>query len=96
VVTLFEEVSDLEARRRDHIAKADSKRGEIAKLLGQLEDEEKAEQRSRKDIAEIRRREEAEQRRQESRAQGIRSSQMLPDLRESIEDLLKTTLVRRW
>jgi molecular chaperone GrpE (heat shock protein) len=73
VVTLFEEVSDLEARRRDHIAKADSKRGEIAKLLGQLEDEEKAEQRSRKDIAEIRRREEAEQRRQESRAQWKKS-----------------------
>ena len=69
-MSLFEEVSDLEARRRDHTARADAKRDEIAKLLGQLEDEEKAEQRSRKDIAEIRRREEAEQRRQESRAQG--------------------------
>ena len=68
-MSLFEEVSDLETRRRDHIAKADKKRDEIAKLLGQLEDEEKAEQRNRKDIAEIRRREEAEQRRQESRAQ---------------------------
>jgi SNF2 family DNA or RNA helicase len=69
VVGLFDEVSDLEARRREHTARADEKRGEIARLLGQLEDEEKAEQRSRKDIAEIRRREEAEQRRQESRAQ---------------------------
>lgn len=68
-MTLFEEVSDLEARRREHTARADSKRAEIAKLLGQLEDEEKAEQFSKKEIAEIRRREEAEQRRQESRAQ---------------------------
>jgi len=68
-MTLFEEVSDLEARRREHTARADAKRDEIARLLGQLEDEEKAEQRSRKDIAEIRRREDAEHRRQESHAQ---------------------------
>ena len=42
-MNFFEQVSDLEARRQRHLAVADSKRDEIAKLLGQIEDEDKAE-----------------------------------------------------
>ena len=86
-MTLFEEVSDLEARRREHTARADAKRDEIARLLGQLEDEEKAEQRSRKDIAEIRRREDAEHRRQESHAQAEQVRTDVAQLEEKYKKL---------
>jgi SNF2 family DNA or RNA helicase len=68
-MTLFEEVSDLEARRRKHLANADDKRKEIATLLGQLEDEEKSERKHKQQLADIRKAEESEQRRQESRDQ---------------------------
>jgi SNF2 family DNA or RNA helicase len=86
-VSLFEEVSDLEARRREHTARADSKRAEIARLLGQLEDEEKAEQRSKKEIAEIRKREEAEHRRQESHAQAEQVRTDVSNLEEKYRKL---------
>jgi SNF2 family DNA or RNA helicase len=86
-VTLFEDISDLETRRREHIARADAKREQIAKLLGQLEDEEKAEKRNKKEIAEIRKREESEQRRQESFAQATQVRDDVSRLEEKYRKL---------
>jgi SNF2 family DNA or RNA helicase len=65
-VTLFDEISDLETRRREHIARADSKRKEIERLIRQVEDDDKAEQGQKKQIAELRKKEEQQQRRDES------------------------------
>lgn len=69
MTTLFDEVSDLEARRAKYLSEADKKRAEIQKLIQQVSDLDKEEQQSKKEIAEIRKREQAEQRRQEARAQ---------------------------
>ena len=49
-MTLFEEVADLETRRRKHLENADKKRIQIAQLLGQIEDDDKAEQVKKKEI----------------------------------------------
>jgi len=69
-LNFFEQVSDLEARRQRHLAVADGKRDEIAKLLGQIEDEDKAEKARKKEIAQLRKQEQQEQVRQESLEQG--------------------------
>ena len=68
-MSLYQELSDLEARRQQHHKEADDKRKQIAQLIGLLAEEEKAEHKKSKEIADIRREQEAEQRRQESRAQ---------------------------
>lgn len=69
-MTLFDEVSDLEARRRQRIADAEAKRAEITKLIGGLQDDEKAEREHRRQLRELQKQEEAKQRRQESIEQG--------------------------
>lgn len=69
-MSLFAEVSELEVRRRKHLATADSKRAEIAKLLGQIQDEDKAELENKKEIARLRKQQEQEKVRQESIEQG--------------------------
>jgi len=69
-VTLFDEVSDLEARRRQKLADAEDKREQIARLIGGLQDDEKTEREHRKQVRELRKQEEAKQRRQESIEQG--------------------------
>jgi SNF2 family DNA or RNA helicase len=86
-VTLFEEISDLEARRRKHLANADDKRKEIARLLGQIEHEEKAEQAHRKKLVEVRKAEENEQRRVESREQAQQVSEDVARLEEKYREL---------
>ena len=86
-MSLFEEVSDLEARRRKHLANADDKRKEIARLLGQIEYEEKAEQTQRKKLVEIRKAEENEQRRVESREQAKQVSDDVARLEEKYREL---------
>ena len=69
-MTLFDEVSDLEARRRQKLADAEAKRKEIAKLLGGLQDDEKAEREHRRQMREVKKQQEAQQRREESIEQG--------------------------
>ena len=86
-MTLFDEISDLEARRQKHLSNANDKREQIAKLLGQIEAEEKAEQQSKKQLADIRRAEEAEQRRAESRAQANQVSADVVKLEEKYRKL---------
>jgi SNF2 family DNA or RNA helicase len=86
-VSLFEEVSDLEARRRKHLANADDKRAEIARLLGQIEYEEKAEQVQRKKLAEVRKAEEQQQRRDESLEQAGQVRDDVARLEEKYREL---------
>jgi SNF2 family DNA or RNA helicase len=86
-MTLFEEVSDLETRRRKHLANADDKRKEIARLLGQIEDDEKSEQQQRKQIADLRKAQDAEQRRAESRAQANQVRADVSNLEEKYRKL---------
>jgi SNF2 family DNA or RNA helicase len=86
-VTLFEEVADLETRRRKHLENADKKRTQIAQLLGQIEDDDKAEQVKKKEIREVRKAQENEQRRQESRAQASQVRNDVTQLEEKYRNL---------
>ena len=69
-MSVFEEISDLEARRNKHLETAEKKRTQIAKLIGQLESDEEANRAHKKQIAELKKKEEQEQLRQESVEQG--------------------------
>ena len=86
-MTLFEEVSDLETRRRRHLENADKKRIQIARLLGQIEDDDKAEQAKKKEIREVRKAQENEQRRQESRDQASQVRNDVTQLEEKYRNL---------
>jgi SNF2 family DNA or RNA helicase len=90
-VTLFDEISDLETRRREHIARADSKRKEIERLIRQVEDDDKAEQGQKKQIAELRKKEEQQQRRDESLEQ---AEQVRADV-SNLEDKYRKLAVRK-
>ena len=86
-MTLFEEVSDLETRRRRHLENADKKRIQIAQLLGQIEDDDKAERAKKKEIREVRKAQENEQRRQESRDQASQVRNDVTQLEEKYRNL---------
>ena len=86
-MTLFEEVSDLETRRRKHLENAEKKREQIAQLLGQIEDDDKAEQAKKKEIREVRKAQENEQRRQESRDQASQVRNDVTQLEEKYRNL---------
>ena len=90
-MTLFDEISDLETRRREHIARADSKRKEIERLIRQVEDDDKAEQGQKKQIAELRKKEEQQQRRDESLEQ---AEQVRADV-SNLEDKYRKLAVRK-
>jgi SNF2 family DNA or RNA helicase len=65
-VTLFNDISDLEARRLRHLSDADKKRDEIARLIGDLDSLEKKEQKQRKQVRELIKQQDQQQRREES------------------------------
>jgi len=79
---LFNEISDLEARRLQRLAEAEEKRNKIAQLLGELDDDDKADRTDRKQLNEIRREQEAEQRRAESKAQAQEVADNISELEE--------------
>jgi len=86
-VTLFEEISDLEARRRKHLANADDKRKEIEKLIRQVESDEKAEQQEKKKIVALKKVEEQQQRRDESLEQAGQVRDDVARLEEKYRDI---------
>jgi SNF2 family DNA or RNA helicase len=86
-VTLFEEISDLEARRRKHLANADDKRKEIEKLIRQVESDEKAEQQEKKKIVALKKIEEQQQRRDESLEQAGQVRNDVARLEEKYRDI---------
>jgi SNF2 family DNA or RNA helicase len=65
-VTLFNDISDLEARRLRYLSDADGKREEIARLIGDLDSLEKKEQKQRKQVRELIKQQDQQQRREES------------------------------
>lgn len=86
-MTLFDEISDLEARRRKHLASADDKRKEIERLIRQVEADESAERSQKKQIAELRKQEEQQRLRQESVEQGEQVSADVARLEEKLRAL---------
>jgi SNF2 family DNA or RNA helicase len=65
-VTLYNEISDLEARRLKHLSDAESKRQEIARLINDLDGLEKQEKKQREQVKKLQREQDQEQRREES------------------------------
>lgn len=90
---VFEQVSDLETRRRKYLEDAEKKRIQIAKLLGQVEDIEKDEREKKQQIARLRKQEEQEQRRAESAEQ---AKQVRDDVTELEEKYRKLAVGKPW
>lgn len=68
-MSLFKDVSDLQARRNKHLEIAEQKRTQIAQLIGELEQVDKVELQSKRELADLKRRAEDEQLRDESKRQ---------------------------
>ena len=92
-MTLFEEISDLEARRQKHLATADEKRKEIERLIRQVESDEVAERQHKKQIAELRKQDEQQQRRDESLEQ---AEQVRADVSQLEEKYRKLAVGKPW
>ena len=92
-MTLFEEISDLEARRQKHLATADEKRKEIERLIRQVESDEVAEKQHKKQIAELRKQDEQQQRRDESLEQ---AEQVRADVSQLEEKYRKLAVGKPW
>jgi len=92
-MSLFQDISDLETRRQQHLEIAEKKRIQIAKLIGQVEDLDKAEKSKKKEIREVRKAQENEQRRQESRDQ---ARQVREDVSQLEEKYRKLAVGKPW
>ncbi len=92
-MALFEEISDLEARRQKHLATADEKRKEIERLIRQVESDEDAERKHKKQIAELRKQDEQQQRRDESLEQ---AEQVKTDTTQLEEKYRRLAVGKEW
>jgi SNF2 family DNA or RNA helicase len=92
-VTLFNDISDLEARRLRHLSDADKKRDEIARLIGDLDSLEKKEQKQRKQVRELIKQQDQQQRREESLEQ---AEQVRADTSELEEKYRKLAVGKPW
>jgi SNF2 family DNA or RNA helicase len=92
-VTLFEEISDLEARRQKHLATANEKRQEIERLIRQVESDEVAERQHKKQIVELRKQDEQQQRRDESLEQ---AEQVRADVSQLEDKYQKLAVGKPW
>jgi SNF2 family DNA or RNA helicase len=92
-VTLFNEISDLEARRLKHLSDAEKKREEIARLIGDLDGLEKTEQKQRKQVRELIKQQDQQQRREESLEQ---ASQVRSDTAQLEEKYRKLAVGKPW
>jgi SNF2 family DNA or RNA helicase len=92
-VTLFNDISDLEARRLRYLSDADGKREEIARLIGDLDSLEKKEQKQRKQVRELIKQQDQQQRREESLEQ---AEQVRADTSELEEKYRKLAVGKPW
>jgi len=92
-MSLFQDISDLETRRQQHLETAEKKRIQIAKLIGQLDGLDKADKAKKKEIQEVRKAQENEQRRQESRDQ---ARQVREDVSQLEEKYRKLAVGKPW
>jgi len=88
-VTLFNDLSDFEARKLEHLENAEKKRTQIAELLGQLEEQQNSEAKYRKEIKKIKQQQENEDRRQESLDQADAVQADVSRLEQSYKKLAK-------
>ena len=86
-MSLFQDISDLETRRQQHLETAEKKRIQIAKLIGQLDGLDKTDKAKKKEIQEVRKAQENEQRRQESRDQARQVRDDVVQLEEKLRQL---------
>ena len=68
-MSIFRDVSDLEARRNEHLESVESKRAQIAKLIGELEHADKADTKLKKQLAQLKREQEDKQSRADAQEQ---------------------------
>ena len=92
-MTLFNDISDLEARRLRYLSDADGKRQEIARLIGDLDSLEKKEQKQRKQVRELIKQQDQQQRREESLEQ---AEQVRADTSELEEKYRKLAVGKPW
>ena len=92
-MTLFNDISDLEARRLRYLSDADGKREEIARLIGDLDSLEKKEQKQRKQVRELIKQQDQQQRREESLEQ---AEQVRADTSELEEKYRKLAVGKPW
>jgi SNF2 family DNA or RNA helicase len=92
-MTLFNDISDLEARRLKHLSDAEQKREEIARLIGDLDSLEKKEQKQRKQVRELVKQQDQEQRREESLEQ---AEQVRTDTAQLEEKYRKLAVGKPW
>jgi len=76
------DIAELETKRQQYLEAAESKREQIAKLIGELERDEKADQKRRQELAKQKRQQEEEQARQTSQEQAERVSEEVVALEE--------------
>jgi SNF2 family DNA or RNA helicase len=86
-VTLYNEISDLEARRLKHLSDAESKRQEISRLINDLDGLEKQEKKQRDQVKKLQREQEQEQRREESLEQAGQVRDDVARLEEKYREL---------
>ena len=92
-MTLFNDISDLEARRLKHLSDAEQKREEIARLIGDLDSLEKQEQTQRKQVRELIKQQDQQQRREESLEQ---AEQVRVDVAQLEEKYRKLAVGKPW
>ena len=87
------EIAELETRRLQHLEAVESKRDQIAKLIGELENDEKAEQKRRQELAKKKREREDKEARQQSLEQ---AEQVADDIAELEEHYRSKAINKPW
>jgi len=85
-MSLFQDIADLEARRNKHLDATEAKRAQIAKLLGELDEEDKVDAVRRRELADLKRQAEDEQTRSDSVAQAQQVADDIDQLEEHYRD----------
>jgi SNF2 family DNA or RNA helicase len=76
------DIAELETKRLQYLTAVESKRDQIAKLIGELERDEKAEQNRRRELAKIKREQEEQAARQQSQEQAESVAEEIAELEE--------------
>jgi SNF2 family DNA or RNA helicase len=76
------DVAELETKRLQYLEAAESKRAQIAKLIGELAQDEKVEQKRKVELAKVKRQQEEEEARQQSQEQATAVAEEIAELEE--------------
>jgi len=81
-VSLFKDVTDLQARRNKYVESAEAKREQIKKLMGELEDIDKSDRQTRRELADLKRQAEDRDAREQSKQQADSVAYEVSELEE--------------